>query len=406
MDLQDALYRAEEMFEENSDTVICFGTGAFSQLSSLLHILEEQTFLVCGGGARSFRESGAFSTFNRAFGRADLNVPRFENIPPEPDTECIRKIVSLMEQEKPAGVIAIGGGSVMDAAKAAYLSWQTGMDVKELFGSGVASGKFPEKKIRKIWCIPTTSGTGSEATPYSNIIDTSNGVKCLIADPVIVPEYAFILPELTCRVPKKITVDTAMDAMVHCIESLLNVKAGKQYPQAAAWAVHGTAMIAESLPLLLAGNEADLLLRSALSAAACLGGMCIKVCPTSLPHLCSFSFCGKTTHGEAVASLLPHFWRYYLSDPEIAGRTMMLAGIFRGQTPGEIVDSCEKFISTMGIETAPGILSGTDASFIDVLAENAKLNPIKLTTAPVPVNPESAGSVFHKVLAPVWTRKR
>ena len=142
MDLQEALYRAEEMFEENSDTVICFGTGAFSQLSSLLHILEEQTFLVCGGGARSFRESGAFAAFNRAFGRANLNVPRFENIPPEPDTECVRKIVSLMEQEKPDGVIAIGGGSVMDAAKAAYLSWQTRMDVKELFGSGVASGKF------------------------------------------------------------------------------------------------------------------------------------------------------------------------------------------------------------------------------------------------------------------------
>jgi hypothetical protein len=58
----------------------------------------------------------------------------------------------------------------------------------------------------------------------------------------------------------------------------------------------------------------------------------------------------------------------------------------------------------MGIETAPGVLSGTDSSFIDILAENAKLNPVKLATAPVPIDPESAGKVFHQVLDSVWSR--
>jgi alcohol dehydrogenase class IV len=402
MDLNQPVYTAEEYFEENTGTVICSGAGAFMQLSPLLHELGEATVLVCAGGENSFRKSGAFSVLQKVIGKDDINVPIFENIKPEPDTECVRNIVKVMEQEKPAAVIAIGGGSVMDAAKAAYISWQTGKDVKELFGSSVISKSFPDRTFRKVWCVPLTSGTGSEVTPYSNIIDQETGVKCLIADPVIIPEYAFLAPELTCGIPRKITVDTALDAMVHCVESYLNISAGKKYPEAAKWAVQGISMIVENLPMLLADNMQNPLLRANLSYAACLGGMCITLCPTSLPHLCSFSFCGKASHGAAVAALLPHFWRYYLSDPEITERTMQLSHIFHGSTPAEVVDSCEKFIASVGIETAPGTLAGLDLSFIDKLAENAALNPMKLASAPVPVDPGSAGKIFHQVLDPVW----
>lgn len=404
MEIQTGIYCAEEYFEENPGTLICSGAGALMQMVPLIHELGEETVLICAGGKHSYLGSGAAAALKKVFGREDVNTPVFENIPPEPDTDLVRSIVRMMEMEKPAVVIAVGGGSVMDAAKAAYLSWQTGKDVSELFGSSVASNQFPDQKFRKVWCIPTTSGTGSEVTPYSNIIDTGTGVKCLIADPAITPEYAFLQPELTCGIPKRITVDTALDAMVHCIESLLNISAGKEYPQAAKWAVHGVAEIAESLPLLLAGNMEHPMLRYSLATAACLGGMCISLCPTSLPHLCSFSFCGKSTHGAAVAALLPHFWRYYLANPEIAERTMLLSHIFPGKTPAEVVDSCERFIASAGVETAPGTLSGTDLSFIDLLAENATLNPMKLASAPVPINPESAGKIFHQVLDPVWNR--
>ena len=403
VELHEKLYQSAEIFEQNPDTIVCFGAEALSSLSCELNRMDGETILVCAGGAGSFYRSGAFESLNAAIGRSDVNVPRFENIPAEPDTDCVREIVKMMEAEQPSAVIAVGGGSVMDAAKAAYLSWQTGVDVKELFGTYIASERFPGKEFRRVWCLPTTSGTGSEVTPYSNIIDTETGVKCLIVDSAILPEYAFIHPEWTCSIPEKITVDTALDAMVHCIESLLNVKAGKVHPEAAEWAVLGVSMIASGLPFLKQ-NGNDVLLRATLSAVACLGGMCIKVCPTSLPHLCSFSFCGKTTHGAAVAALLPHFWRYYLSNPEIAERTMLLSGIFPGRTPAEIVDSCEAFIRKMGIETAPGTLSGTDRSFIDVLAKNAVLNPVKLATAPVPITPDSAGTVFHQVLESVWQR--
>ncbi len=403
VELHEKLYQSAEIFEQNPDTIICFGPEAVPALSCEFNRLDGETVLVCTGGAGSFLKSGAFDSLNAAVGRSDVNLPRFENIPAEPDSDCVRQIVRRMEEEQPSAVIAIGGGSVMDAVKAAYLSWQTGIDVKDLFGVNVASSRFPGKEFRRVWCLPTTSGTGSEVTPYSNIIDTETGVKCLIVENAILPEYAFLNPDWTASMPEKITVDTALDAMVHCIESLLNIKAGKEHPEAAEWAVLGVSLIHTGLPFLKQNGNNELL-RAALSAAACLGGMCIKVCPTSLPHLCSFSFCGKTTHGAAVAALLPHFWRYYLSNPEIAERTMLLSGIFPGKTPAEVVDSCEKFILQMGIETAPGTLSKTDRSFIDVLAKNAVLNPVKLATAPVPIDPESAGTVFHQVLESVWQR--
>ena len=83
---------------------------------------------------------------------------------------------------------------------------------------------------------------------------------------------------------------------------------------------------------------------------------------------------------------------------------MLLSDIFPGKSALEVVDSCEKFIRSVGVETAPGTLSGTDHSFIDQLAENAKLNPVKLATAPIPIDPESAGTVFHQVLDSIWTR--
>ena len=210
----------------------------------------------------------------------------------EPEVETIEKMAEFLRRRQPGKVIAVGGGSVMDAVKAAYLSWQTGIDVKDLFGVNVASSRFPGKEFRRVWCLPTTSGTGSEVTPYSNIIDTETGVKCLIVENAILPEYAFLNPDWTASMPEKITVDTALDAMVHCIESLLNIKAGKEHPEAAEWAVLGVSLIHTGLPFLKQNGNNELL-RAALSAAACLGGMCIKVCPTSLPHLCSFSFCGK-----------------------------------------------------------------------------------------------------------------
>ncbi len=398
----EILFQAELMMETNPDTIIAFDGGAVDQFTSLVTLDGYKTILLVMGGQASRENSKGFKTVLAALGMGeDLNVPRFLDIPPEPDTEWVDRLVNCMETERPDLVVAIGGGSVMDTAKAAYLAWQTGMNVRDLFGKNVASDKFPGKTFKRVVCFPTTAGTGSEVTPYANIIDRKSGVKRLLADHAIIPAYAFVDARFTESAPEKLTRDTAFDALVHAVESLLNYKAGEKFPEAAEWSVQAVKLIRKALPEVLA-NPKNRMARELLSAAAVLGGMSIKCCPTSLPHLLSFSVCGKATHGEAVAAFLPHFWRYYLTIPEVRERTMMLSPVFPGNSPEEIVDSVEQFLLEQGGCTRPGTLTGEPVEWIAKLAGDAAENPMKLESAPRSIRPEECSKVFQEVLGKVW----
>ena len=112
-------------------------------------------------GGRRFIEQAALE--------AGRETVRFSDIEAEPAIGTIEKMTALIRQEKPAAVIALGGGSAMDAAKAAYLSAQSGWPLAEHFGVNRYSERCPDAAADRVICIPTTSGTGSETTPYSNI---------------------------------------------------------------------------------------------------------------------------------------------------------------------------------------------------------------------------------------------
>ena len=398
----DSLFHALSLMETYEETVTAFGSGAISQLGGYVMLNQYQTVMLVMGGASS-RASGAFNSIMHVegFGRLDINLPHFDDVPPEPDTDCVRAITAEIAKEKPDAVLAIGGGSVMDAAKAAYLSWQTGMDVDQLFGKDIASAKFPGRQFSRILAIPTTSGTGAEVTCYSNIIDKKTGVKKLIQDSAIVPAFAAVDPEYTLSAPVPLTRATGFDALVHAIESFLNFRTEKQFPEAKKRALSAIELIVTALPEVLAAPH-DFAMRARMSAAATLGGMAIRQSPTSLPHLLSFSFCGKSTHGEAVAALLPHFWRYYLEVPEVREFTMRLANFFPGKTPENVIASYEKFIKKCGGTVSPGKLTGEPDSMIAKLAADASQNPVKLESAPRKIAASDCAEIFNKILKPVW----
>ena len=292
----------------------------------------------------------------------------------------------------------------MDAAKAAYLSWQSGLDVTDLFGVNQATRKCPDRKFKRVICLPTTSGTGSEATPYSNIVDREAGVKKLIMEEQIIPEYAFVDPEYAVSMPKNLTLVTALDAMVHSIESILNRNAPSAHPHSIDWGKESIRLIALALPVALK-DPANLVARTYVSAAATLGGMCIRNRPTSLPHLCSFSLYGKIPHGLAVAALLIPFWRYYLGDKEVRESTMKMAGLFSleiEKTPEDVVNSCEKFIVACRGPARLSEVEGLDRSAIAKIAADAVLNPMKLQSCPRPINAENAGTIITGILEKAW----
>ena len=403
MKLSEVEFRYESMLDEYPDTIFNFGPAAHRSLCGFLLAKEESNVLIFGGGTRSGNLNRSLPTVVGELCQGGLQPVDWQGIPPEPTVADVRRMRDAIEKFQPEEVIAIGGGSVMDAAKAAYLSFQTGMDVQELFGVNRASEKFPDREFKRVICVPTTAGTGSEATPYSNIVDPDAGVKKLIMEKAVIPEASFINPEFTWTMPRKLTLTTALDALVHCVESVLNYKAENAHPNSIAWGIQGIRLIAGGLPAVLEKPDHSLG-RTFLSAAATLGGMCIRNRPTSLPHLCSFSFFGKVSHGDAVAALLPPFWKYYLEEPAVREATMKLAGIFAGtmeQTPEEVVRNAASFIAA---SQGPARLSdlGCDRSIIAKAAQDAVLNPMKLQSCPRPVSPDHAAEIISGILEKAW----
>ena len=389
------LAAAKKMLEQYAPTEIVFGENAFDRLEREIRDRSAKRVLLITGGNHSFVQSGAAEAFDALWKKCGLEPQVFSGVPAEPDVEVIRSIIKKMAETDPELVVAIGGGSVLDAAKAAYLSCQTELDVIELFGAGIASKRFPGRTFRRVICMPTTSGTGSEITPYSNIVNKEKNLKYIIVDQQIVPALALIDPRLTASMGRELTAATALDAMTHSIESLLNFRAKDADPAAEDWALMSVKLIRNALPCAEKAES-----RAMLSAAAALGGMCIACRPTALPHLCSYSMWGKVPHGLAVALLLPHFWRYYLAGgtPEIAAQTIKLNGIFAGATPEEVVLSCEKFIAEVSPYKRLSELEDFDSAMVEKIAADAVLNPVKLQTAPRPVAPEEAETLIRDIL--------
>ena len=403
MNFSELEFRYETMLDEYPDTIFSFGPAAQKALAGYLLEKEVDNVLVFGGGTRSGISNRSLAVIVGELCRDGLHPVDFQGIQPEPVVDDVRKMRDAIEKFQPQEVIAVGGGSVMDAAKAAFLSFQTGLDVQELFGVNRASEKFPEKEFKRVICVPTTAGTGSEATPYSNIVDPEAGVKKLIMEKAIIPEASFINPKFTWTMPEKLTVTTALDALVHCVESVLNYKAENAHPNSIAWGLQGIRLIAAGLPAVLKQPDHELG-RTFLSAAAVLGGMCIRNRPTSLPHLCSFSFFGKVSHGDAVAALLPPFWKYYLEEPAVREATMKMAGIFGSQaenSPEDVVRNAAAFIAAC---KGPARLAdlGCDRSIIAKAAQDAVLNPMKLQSCPRPVSPDNAAEIINGILSAAW----
>jgi len=393
-----------DMIDEYPDASIVFGDAAMPQFETLLLLSEVKKSFYFMGGISSAEKSGAWPAALKAMQTLDIDAPRHCGIPPEPDVECVEEMVKALQRENPDLVVAIGGGSVMDAAKAACASWQTGAHVSELFGPGKVTAKAAGKALKRVVCIPTTAGTGSEATPYANIVDRKRGVKMLIADPAIIPEFSFVDPDFTLSAPKELTLAVALDALSHSTEGFLNFKAKDAHPDADSWALESISLIVSALPAALE-NPSCFESRLKLSAAATLGGMVIRNKPTGLPHLCSFSFYDKVPHGLVVASLLPHFWRFYLEEPAVKERTMALKGVFPGEgqdSPEKVVDAFAAFILSCGAPKSLGELEGCGEELIDKAAKAAKENPVKLETAPRKVSVAESEKIIGGILKKAW----
>lgn len=246
----------------------------------------------------------------------NLNKPAveiFSEIEPDPDLTTVKKGVEVMKRFRPDVIIALGGGSAMDAAKAMWLFYenpdadfvgmaQKFMDIRKRIY------KFPKMgKMAKMVSIPTTSGTGSEVTSFAVISDKSRNMKYPLADYELTPDVAIIDPEFVYTVPKASTAFTGLDVLTHAIEAYVSVLAN-DYTDALA--LHAIKLVFTYLPSSY--KNADEISREKMHNASCIAGMAFTNAFLGVNHSLAHKLGGEfhIPHGLANAYLLPHVIEY------------------------------------------------------------------------------------------------
>ncbi len=388
---------APMFFEMYPDTIIIPEPGALLNLQALSTYEPIQKMLVVSG-KKSAHQSGFMEKFHIIMDDVDCDIKFFDDLLPEADIENVKLLKTFIDDLRPDLLVAAGGGSVMDAAKAAYLWHQGGGDIRDYFGANRFSSTNGTRERKKVICIPSTAGTGAEVTPYSMVVDRDDGVKKIISEKQILPSYALIDSSLCMSCDKNLTLCTALDALCHAVEGYLIPDNSGAMSFCDKWAIEAMRLIIGNLRKAL-DNPADRGARLNLSYAATLAGMVIRYKPTGIPHLLSYSFYDLVPHGIAVASLLPSAWIYYCEDDRVAEKTRKLAGIFgTGKTHFEIIDLFRKFAVDSG---APSKLSNIKNLGDDILKKAismASANKMKLASLPKPIAEDNVEKTLSEII--------
>jgi acetaldehyde dehydrogenase/alcohol dehydrogenase len=252
--------------------------------------------------------------------RNPVTYQLFADVEPDPDITTVRRGVELMDQFKPDTIIALGGGSSMDAAKAMWIFYEHPEvnfdDLKQKFMDiRKRAFKYPELgRKSKLICIPTTSGTGSEVSPFAVISDKANGKKYPLTDYSLTPSIAIVDPEFTTNLPPRATAYTGMDVLTHAIEAYTSVMASDFTDGLALEAIK---LVFAYLPRAVKDGKNDLVAREKMHNAATIAGMAFANAFLGLTHSLAHKIGAEyhLVHGQTCAILLPHVIRYNGTTP-------------------------------------------------------------------------------------------
>lgn len=242
----------------------------------------------------------------------------FSDVEPDPDITTVEKGAEVIRAVQPDTIIALGGGSVMDAAKIMWMFYeQPETDFRDLVQKFMdirkRAFKYPELGEKaKLVCIPTTSGTGAEVTPFAVISDKSIGRKYPLADYSILPSVAIVDPALVMTVPAKIAADTGMDVLSHALEAYVSIMASSYTDGLALEAIK---LVFENLENSV--KYADEESRENMHNASTMAGMAFGNAFLGISHAMAHTIGGmfRTVHGRTNAILLPYVVRYNGTQP-------------------------------------------------------------------------------------------
>lgn len=299
---------------------------------------------------KSVIKNGQLKIITNAMDNANIEVGTiFKDIPQDSSVEIVNSISKLYREEKCDSIVAIGGGSVIDTAKAVNMLVSTNVsDLKEYMGLEILGGK-----LNPFIVVPSTAGTGSEATLVSVIADTSRNVKMEFISYSILPDVAVLDQRMTETLPPKLTASTGIDALTHSIEAFSGFQ---KNPLSDIYALTSIELISNYL-IKAVTNGKDGEARLAMANASLMAGVAFSNSMVGIVHAIGHA-CGGVSHvphAEAMTILLPHCMKLNLNLCEEEYARILLA--FSGaevysKTPKEergqrCIDEIQKFITKL-----------------------------------------------------------
>ena len=311
---------------------LVFGAGRIRDIDELLDGDLRRVLVVTDEGV--VQKSSAVDALLEAF--KDRETIVFSDIEENPAFDVLEAGRRLAVDGRVQVVVGIGGGSPMDAAKGIAVLATNAQDMRHFMGGGVL-----ESDPLPIVCIPTTSGTGSEATPYAVFTDRDAETKGGFAHPKIFPRLSVVDPELTYSMPELLIINTGLDALTHAVEAYLSILA---FPLSDLYALESIRTILDSLGGAVKKDRGAM---GRMAYASMLAGVAITHGGTILLHIMGYPltvFHG-IHHGRANAILLPAFLRFMRDASTVKEKLDVVDGLFQA------VGGVEAFVAGFGVST-------------------------------------------------------
>ncbi|MCF3131842.1 bifunctional acetaldehyde-CoA/alcohol dehydrogenase [Streptomyces olivochromogenes] len=337
-----------------------------------------------------------------------VTVQIIDNVEPEPSIDSVRRGARLMLDFRPDTIIALGGGSPMDAAKVMWLLYEQQAEGKDVDFADMRhkfsdirkrAFRFPVLgKLARLVCIPTTSGTGAEVTPFAVISDPATGKKYPLADYALTPSVAIVDPLLTTELPPVLAADSGFDALTHAIEAYVSVYANDFTDSLA---LHAVRLIFENIEAAVNHRAERPDAQEKMHNAGTIAGMAFGNAFLGIVHAMSHTL-GATfhiAHGRTNAVLLPHVIRYNGTTPtKLTGwpkyenyraperfqdiaRSLALPATTPAEGVQSLATAVERLRDALGIEPSFQALGIDERAFLDALPQQA-LNAYEDQCAP------------------------
>jgi len=372
-------------------TKIHFGQNKIKKVGKIVKPYGKKAFIVTG--KTSARKLGFLKTLEEALKEEKIDAIFFEKVEPNPSVETVEKGAYSFKKEKCDFIVALGGGSPIDAAKAIGILVSNSLPLTQYFGKDKV-----EKSIPPLIAIPTTAGTGSEVTPYAVI--TESHTKKIITSSKIFPKEAILDPVLTFSLSSTLTSDTGIDALSHAIESYVSKKAS---PLSETVALQAVKLIGEYLPKVIE-SPCDIEARSQMMYASLLAGIAISQTGTTLLHSMGYRLTSdfNVPHGRANGILLPSFWEINFSGCPEKFSTLILS-LNRGVNKEKTKDAKKSSLLVKDFLCRVGLsekitLDIKEENFVQFAKEVIE-NKRKLKNNPKELNLEDIVKIYKKALS-------